>query len=317
MTTARRDPTPGSIDGHRTPETPLSIHVALFVVQFAFGSLAVEGKIAMSPRYGVAPEALAMVRILGGALVFVPAWLAVRGEEGARRTMSLRDRATLALLALFGIVLNQALFLRGLSMTSPVAATLLVATIPIFTAAISIATGRDRLDARAAAGFVSAIFGILVLSGFALPARGDALVLLNALSYAIYVVYSKDALSRHGTLAVMANVFGAGVLLFSPIGAVTLVRDAPRWSAGAIGLVAFVVLVPTVFAYGMNAWALRRASPTLVTIYIYLQPLVVVALAALQLGQTPSASTIVGGLFILAGVTIVARARGKARPMRR
>ncbi len=308
----------GDVNGQDTPETRLSIHAALLVVQIAFGTLAVEGKIAMSPRFGVAPEALAMVRILGGAIVFVPAYLALRRKdaEGAGGVDSWRDRGVLALLSLFGIVINQALFLRGLSMTSPVSATLLVATIPVFTAAIAVLTGRDRLNVRAALGFFLAAFGIAALSGFALPAPGDALVLLNALSYAVYVVYSKAALGRHGTLAVMAYVFGTGALLFAPIGAATLVRDAPRWSSGAIGLVAFVVLVPTVLAYGVNAWALRRASPTLVTIYVYLQPLFVVVLAALQLGQTPSALTLLGGAFILAGVTIVARGRASKRVAR-
>jgi drug/metabolite transporter (DMT)-like permease len=305
-----------SPEGRKAPETSASIHAALILVQIAFGSLAVEGNVVMSPRFGVAPEALAMARILGGALVFVPAYLVAVARGGAGRISSWRDRMILAALSLFGVVLNQALFLRGLSQTSPVAATLLVATIPVFTAVIVVLTGRDRLRARAALGVLLAIAGIAVLSGFALPARGDALVLLNALSYAIYVVYSKDALARHGSLAVMAYVFGWGALLFAPIGGVRLLVDAPTWSVGAIGLVLYVVLVPTVLAYGLSAWALRRASPTLVTIYIYLQPIVVVALAAIQLGQVPTIRALLGGVFILAGVTIVARMKAPSKVLR-
>ena len=102
----------------------------------------------MGPRFGVSPAALAMVRILGGALVFVPALLA----SGRPRIRSFRDAGELAVLGLFGVVLNQALFLAGLRQTSPVSATLLVATIPIFTAAIGALAGRrDRLTAREAA----------------------------------------------------------------------------------------------------------------------------------------------------------------------
>src|SRR5262249_2674853 len=99
----------------------------------------------MSPRYGVTPAALAMARILGEALVFVTAFLLRRRGPPVR---SLRDAAGLAALGLFGVVLNQALFLTGLRQTSPVAATLLVATIPVFAVVIGALAGRERPGAR-------------------------------------------------------------------------------------------------------------------------------------------------------------------------
>ncbi len=285
-----------------------SLHVVLVLVQIAFGSLAVEGKLAMSPAYGVSPRALAMSRILGGAVAFASVSAARRARGGAspKAVRSVRDVAELAALALFGIVLNQALFLAGLRKTSPVSATLLVATIPVFIAIVAAVSGRDRLTPRGLAGVALAILGIAAITGFALPASGDLLVLLNSLSYAVYVVFAKGPLARHGTATVVAWVFGLGAVLFAPFGGPALIREAPGWSAGAIGLVAFVVLVPTVFAYGLNAWALRRATPTLVAVYVYLQPLVVTALAWAQLGPRVERPTVGGGLLVLAGVTVVA-----------
>src|SRR5512144_1905949 len=147
-----------------------TVHIALLFVQIAFGSLAVEGKLAMSPRFGVSPPALAMVRILGGALVFMPLALA----QGGPRVRARRDVAELTLLGLFGVVLNQALFLAGLRQTSPVSATLLVATIPVFTVVIAALAGRERLRLRGVTGIALALVGALTLSGFALPRRGDA-----------------------------------------------------------------------------------------------------------------------------------------------
>lgn len=280
------------------------MHLALFVVQVAFGSLAVEGKLAMSPRFGVSPPALAMARILGGALVFGAAHLAFR----TRKVQGLRDAAELGLLALFGIVLNQALFLTGLRQTSPMSATLLVATIPVFTAAFAALAGQGRLGGRGAGGIALALLGTMVLSGFALPRAGDVFVIANAASFAIYIVLSKRALARHGTITVLAWTFGAGALLFAPIGGLALIQEAPRWSAPALGLVAFIVLVPTAISYSLNAWALSRATPALVTIYVYVQPLVVTALAWVQLGQPPDGRALFAGLFILGGVTLVATA---------
>jgi drug/metabolite transporter (DMT)-like permease len=214
----------------------------------------------------------------------------------------------------FGIVLNQALFLRGLRETSPVAATLLVATIPIFSVLVAALAGRDRLTARGGVGIGLAVLGIATLSGFVAPRAGDALVLANAASYALYVVFAKGVLARYGTTTVVAWVFGWGAILFAPIGGPALVADLPTWSLGAWLLVAFVVLVPTVLAYSVNAWALRRATPSLVTVYIYLQPLVVVALARVQLGQAVDLRTAAAAALILGGVGVVATAPRRAEP---
>lgn len=281
------------------------LHATLFVTQIAFASLAVEGKIAMAPPRSVSPFALAMTRILAGAIVFAIAARLAR----APRVSSWADRGRLAMLSLFGIVINQALFLAGLSRTSPMSATLLVATIPVFTAAVAAIAGRGRITLRTAAGIALAILGIATLSGFKLPLRGDLFVMLNAASYAIYVVFAKDVLTKYGTWTVMAWVFGCGAFFFAPLGGLALVHDAPLWSASARWFVAYVVLVPTVIAYWLSGWALRRATPTLVTIYVYLQPIFVAVLAYLQLGQPVTLTTLLAGALIFGGVTVVASAQ--------
>jgi drug/metabolite transporter (DMT)-like permease len=286
------------------PRASFGVHLALITTQFAFASLAVEGKLAMGPAYRVSPSALAMVRILGGAAVFSGAHIALRTPRVSRP----RDALHLALLALFGIVLNQALFLAGLRQTEPVSASLLVATIPVFTAIIAALTGRERFTARVGAGIALALFGVAALSGFAVPHQGDVLVLLNAASYAVYIVFAKSVLQRFGTVTMTAWTFGCGALLFAPMGAVALVREAPAWPLSTIGLVVFIVLVPTVLAYAMNAWALRRAPPSLVTIYIYLQPVIVAVLSIIQLGQPLALRTVLAGVVILTGVSVVATA---------
>lgn len=289
--------------GDRRP-TNIGVHLALLVVQVAFSTLAVEGKVAMGPDHHVSPPALAMVRIVGGALAFIAAHVVLRTPRVTR----LRDMLHLAALSMFGIVLNQALFLAGLNQTSPVSATLLAGMIPVFSAAIAAISGRERLSPRAAFGISVAFFGVAALSGFALPRRGDVLVLLNAASYAIYIVFAKPVLARFGTVTVVAWVFGLGALLFAPIGGVALVREAPAWSGSTLGMIAFIVLVPTVIAYSANAWALRRAAPSLVTTYIYLQPLIVAALAWIQLGRPLERAEAIAGIVIFAGVGLVATA---------
>lgn len=290
-------------------QTPARVHLVLFVVQLAFATLAVEGKLAMSPAHGVSPKALAMARVAGGAAVFI----AIELATAKRRLPSAADVLRLAALSLLGIVLNQALFLLGLKATSPVSATLLIATIPVFSAAIAVATKRDQLSVRGVVGIALALLGILVLTHFALPRGGDALVLLNSLCYAFYVVYAKGVLQRYGAMTVMAWIFGLGTLMFAPFGGPELATELVAWPLATRGLVLFIVLVPTVVAYLGNAWALARARPTLVTIYVYVQPLVVALLVWVQFDQRLDIWAIAAGLLIFAGVGVVATAR-RPRP---
>lgn len=284
---------------------PLRVHLVLLLVQAAFSTLSVLGKIAMGPDHHVSPSALAMVRIAGGAAFFAGVHLVLRSP----RVGKLWDLAALAVLSLFGVVLNQALFLAGLRQTSPISAILLVATIPVFTAAISAITGRDRLTLRAASGILLALFGVAYLTGFALPQRGDALVMLNALSFAVFTVFAKRLLARYGAVTVVAWIFGLGALLFAPIGGLALARELPAWPPLTGWLVAMIVLIPTVIGYAGNTWALEKAPPTMVSAYVYLQPVIVTILAWLVLGQELSLRAVGAGVFIFAGVGIVATAR--------
>ncbi|MBI5533050.1 MAG: DMT family transporter [Deltaproteobacteria bacterium] len=295
----------------RKPATStFTVHLVLLAVQAAFASLSVEGKVAMGPVFQVDPTALAMARIAGGATVFIA--LALFTSGGSVR--SLADVGKLAGLSLLGIVLNQLLFLRGLRTTTPLSATVLVGTIPVFAAAASVLFGRERAGWKTVAGLALSVLGIAVLAKFHLPAGGDLLVLLNALSYGIYLALAQPIVQRLGALRSMAWVFGLGSLLLLPWGGSALVHDALRWSAGAWGLVAFIVIVPSVLAYLGNTWALARAAPSQVAVYIYLQPLLVAALARIQLGHPVQPRVAVAGLLILAGVTLVVVRRTQPRP---
>jgi drug/metabolite transporter (DMT)-like permease len=278
------------------------VHLVLMGVQLAFASLAVEGKLAMGPTMGVDPTALAMARIAGGAVVFgaLAAW-----TTGGRPQSGL-DLLKLAGLSLLGIVINQWLFLRGLRQTSPLSATVLVASIPVFAAVASVVLGRERAGWRTFAGLGLSALGIAVLARFHLPSGGDLLVLINALSYGLYLALAQPMIQRLGSLRAMAWVFGMGALLLLPWGGAALFNDMHRWSSGAWFMVAFIVTVPTVLAYLGNAWALARAKPSQVAVYIYLQPLIVGALAWIQLGQPIESRLAVSAVFILAGVTLVA-----------
>ena len=284
----------------------LRVHAALVVVQLAFASQTVEGKILMGPPSaggeGVSPFAVAMVRMLGAAVFFQ----VFSRATGALRPATRRDQGRLALLSILGIALDQTLFLVGLRMTSPVNAALLSVTIPVFTAAIAVALGHERASWRLGLGLATSIAGVVWLTGVGSVDRGALVVLVNCVSYSLYIVLSRETIQRLGTLTVVTWIFTWGALLFAPLGMPDLVAGAASWTPRGWGLLAYIVAMPTIVAYLCNAWALERSNATLVSIYIYVQPVLAAVLAWLQLGNTVSERLVLAAVVIAAGVTIVA-----------
>lgn len=290
-------------------------HVALFIVQVAFASQVVEGKIAMRPRVeggeGIAPAALAMARMLGGSLFFMALHLAAR----ARPKLAWRDHARLAVLAVLGIALNQTLFLVGLRITSPMGASLLSVTIPVFTATIAVAVGKERASWRLGLGLSIAVAGVLWLTGVRDFDRGAALVAFNSLSYSTYVVYSRDVIRKLGAITVVAWIFVWGAIEFAPLGLPALLHEAPQITPRGALFVGYIILMPTIVAYFCNAWALGRSSASLVTVYIYLQPALAALLSWAQLGQTVSPRLAIAAALIVTGVGIAATRPASAQPL--
>ncbi len=223
--------------------------------------------------------------------------------------MPVREHLQIAGLSMLGIVLNQTLFLVGLRMTTAFAAVLLGVTIPVFAAGLAIAFGLERARVRTAAGMALALIGVLWLTGIGKLDWGALAIAANCFSYALYIVLSKNAIVRVGALTLVTWLFTWGALMFAPIGVRALVLGAPSWSGRAWLLVAVIVAVPTIVAYSANAWALGRYGPKLVSVYIYLQPLLAASLQWVQLGEPIAARALVAAAFILLGVGIVATRR--------
>lgn len=284
----------------------VATHVALVVVQIAFAAGAVEGKLALGSASaggaGVDPVALAMARMAGGTLFFQ----AFARATGQLRPVRGADHKRIAGLAVLGVVLNQTLFLLGLRITTAFAAALLGATIPVFAAALAVVFRIERPRAQTGVGLVLAIGGVLWLTGIGSLDYGAIAIALNCLSYALYIVLSKRVIERLGSLTVVTWLFTWGALIMAPAGAWPLACGVVAWSTKAWLFVGFFVAGPTVVAYLLNAWAIGRASPTLVTVYIYLQPVFAALMQWIQLGEPIGSRALGATALILAGVAVVA-----------
>jgi drug/metabolite transporter (DMT)-like permease len=269
-----------------------------------FGTWPIFGKIALRvlPSTG-----LVAFRVGGASLTFI----ILQRLIGRTPKIDKGDYARIALYALLGVVLNQFLFVKGLSLTTVTNATLLGTTIPIFTLIVGLSLGYDHLTFRKLLGIGLAAAGVIYLlyperNFTSDSAFGNLLIILNSISYGAYLAISKDMLKRYGALTVLTWIFIFGAIATLPIGGYA-VAGAPLGEAG-LGLwlaVLYIILFPTVGCYYLNAWALARVEPSTVAVYIYLQPLIAFALAPLILNEKWNPRTWLASAFIFSGVAVV------------
>ena len=295
-----------------TAKDPIAPHVALIAVQVMFATWPVLGKIALRtlPSF-----TLVGFRVFGAAVA-----LTVLGLVTGKLSLIKRKDWFLLLSSSFlGVVFNQWLFVKGLSFTTAVDATLIGTTIPLFTLLVSILLGNDRGSLRKILGIALAAAGVVYLIGPDQAAFsrnsvvGDLLIVANSLCYGTYIAISKRLVSRYNALTVITWIFIVGCIPAVPVGVVSFskvsVANVPTsvWFA-----VVYIVLFATVACYYLNSWALSRVSPSTVAVYIYLQPLIAFALAPLVLGEKVGLRVIVASLLVFAGVAVVTM-RGRTR----
>jgi drug/metabolite transporter (DMT)-like permease len=287
-------------------------HLALIIVQLLFGTWPLFGKIALK---SMTSTSLVGFRICGAAIVLT----LLQRKLSELLRLPKRMIAWLVLSSLLGVTLNQLLYVKGLSLTTVINATLLSTTIPVFTLAVSIALGHDRASLRNIAGIGLAMTGVVYLvdpfraSFSAQSSLGDMLIIATSLCYGAYIAVSRDLVKRYGALNVITWLFLIGAVLTLPLSAYAWTTDDLKSvSMGGWIIVVYIVLIPTVGAYYLNAWALTRVAPSIVAIYIYLQPLLAFGLAPLVLGESWNSRTLVACALIFAGVAVVT-IRGRSR----
>jgi drug/metabolite transporter (DMT)-like permease len=290
-------------------------HLALIAVQVMFGTWPIVGKIVLRT---VPSAGLVGLRVAGASLAFI----VIGKMTGGVGRINKRDWPLLVVSSLLGLVLNQWLYVKGLSLTTAINSTLLSTTIPVFTLFVGIILRTDRATLRRMMGIALAASGVIYLIGptrsefSSLTRAGDLLIVTNSLCYGAYIAVSKDLVRRYAALTVITWIFIVASVATIPVGVVSLSHISLADITIGVSLeILFIILVPTVAAYYLNAWALARVPPSTVAVYIYLQPLIAFVLAPMLLGERLSWHTAVASLLIFAGVLVVTR-RGRSRAIR-
>ncbi|TAE88291.1 MAG: DMT family transporter [Bacteroidetes bacterium] len=282
------------------------VHLALFIVSLIYGATFTIAKQVM-PLY-VKPFAFILMRVsVAAVLIFIFHSLFIK-----KRITDWKDIRTLCISALFGVAFNMLLFFKGLSITTPINGAVLMMNTPIFVVVFAALYLKERITAQKIIGIgIAAVGAVLLMGGrnFNFSAQtvwGDVMVTGNAIIYAFYLVYAKSLMQKYHPLTVTMWSFVFGWFVVLPFGAGEFMEIQFSTFTPQVWLgVAFITVGSTFLTYVLNAYALRKASSSLVGSYIYLQPVLAALIAIISGKDLLTIEKLVFILIIFCGVFLV------------
>ena len=286
-------------------------HLAVIAANIIYGLNYVIAK-GIMPDY-LQPRVIILFRVLGAMLVFQLVSLLFPKEK-----VSKKDLWRLALCAVFGIAINQIMFFEGLNLSTPINASIIMVSIPILVLVFSHFIIGDRMSTNKIIGISLGALGaawlILHGSNFSFTSGtfiGNLFLLINATSYALFLVLVKPLMAKYSPLTIMKWLFTFGLLLVFPFSIrLTLDADYTQIPFNIWMSIGYVILFTTVLAYFLNNFSLKKISPVMNSSYAYLQPFLA-TLVALALGKDYLTWTeVIAALLIFSGVYFVSRKSG-------
>ncbi len=291
----------------------LLAHLAVLGANVIYGITFSVAKDVM-PEY-VSPNAFILIRVTGAVLLF---WLLAKILK-LNESIEKRDWLRLAAAGLFGVAINQLLFFQGLSLTTPINAAIIMTVNPVMVLLIAAIILRNKITGIKIAGIILGLSGAILLTTYrngqwVVPsfshetAFGDLLVFINATSYAIYLVVVKPIMQKYNPVTVIKWVFTFGFVYVLPFGFMQL--QLVNWAVMPDIIlieIGFVVFATTFLAYLFNIYGLQKLSPSVVSIYIYLQPFFATIVALMWGKDDLSFIKIVSASLIFVGVYLVSK----------
>ena len=294
-------------------------HAALWAANIIWGLNAPIGKsvlVSAANPSGISPFAMSVYRMVGAALLFWAASLFLPRERVSRR-----DIVLLFFASLFGIQLNQMLFLWGLSLTSPIDTSIIQTIVPVLTMILATLFLREPITWLKAGGVFIGCAGAVILvlasqhgAGHTSSIKGDILCIISATSYATYLTAFRDVIVRYSPVTSMKWMF-----LFAAIVAVGIYYrplievDYAALSMRTWGGIAFVVIGATFLSYLLVPIAQRYLRPTVVSMYNYVQPVVAVLFTVAIGLDTFGPTKGFAAICVFVGVWLVTKSKSRAQ----
>ncbi len=287
-------------------------HLFLLIVNLFYGAGFAVSKLVL-PEF-IRPFGFILIRVSVAFILFFIVhffWLKEKVEK--------KDLLLLAACGLFGVVINQEMFFLGLSLTTPINASLLMIITPIMVFIISFFMAQEKVTWQKLVGIgLGAIGAFIIISGKGFSFSGDTVlgdlfILINSVSYAIYLVMVRPLMKKYHPLTVVKWVFFFGLIPVFFFGFNQFIQI--QWQTFGLQewlAVAFVIICTTFLAYLLNMLALREVHSSVVGAYIYLQPIVAATISMLMGKDHLTPQKLVSAALIFTGVYMVSFA-GKAK----
>jgi drug/metabolite transporter (DMT)-like permease len=292
-------------------------HLALFSVGvfYAINYIVAKG---IMPDF-IQPSGFIFYRVFGATILF---WLVHRfiSKEKIMR----EDYPRFIQAALFGVAMNQLFFFNGLSLTSPVNASVIMTSNPILVLLASALILKERITTTKVIGISLGLIGsvslillpiLLGLTDIEWSAGnplGDGMILINALSYGIYLVTVKPLMAKYEPMTVIKWVFTFGCVMVFPFGYdQALEVDWQAMPTTVFWGVVYVIFCVTFLVYFLNVYAMKTVSPSVVSAYIYLQPVLAGSMSIFLGIEDLHWIKVTAALFIFTGVYLVSFHRTK------
>lgn len=255
-----------------------------------------------------------MLRVSGAALLF---W--ITSMFLPREKIDRKDWGRIFLCAVFGMTLNMLMFFKGLQLSTPINSGVVITIAPVILLILSAIFLREKITWGKGSGIALGLIGALVLILFGVKTQtnapniplGNALFIVNATSYAIYLILVKPLTSKYGSITLMKWLFLIAVFTNIPVALPEFLEV--QWTQlplNVIGVLVFVVVGTTYLTYLFNVFALRQLKPSTIGAFIYLQPLLAAAIAIMLGADTLTPIRVIGAILIFIGVYLSTKRKG-------
>ncbi|OYP51845.1 EamA family transporter [Prevotella sp. P3-120] len=291
----------------------LIAHLAMFGACAGWGLMSPVGKDAM--LHGFDGITMVSFRVAGACLLF---WIA--SLFAPKEQVPWRDRLMFIGAALTGLLFNQCCFTIGLSITSPINASIVTTSMPIFAMMLAALILREPITGKKALGVLMGCSGalILILSSAAHAdarvgdIRGDLLCLFAQFSFALYLSLFNPLIKRYNVFTVNKYMFSWATLMLLPLSSYhvygVISQPIPLLTWIEVG---YVVVCGTFFCYILTMIGQRTLRPTVVSVYNYVQPIVAVAASLIMGISTMKLTHVLAVVLVFSGVWLVVKSKSR------
>jgi len=249
-----------------------------------------------------------LLRVGGSVLLFWLVWLFMPKEK-----IAISDFPRIIAAAFFGVAFNMLTFFKGLSLTSPISAAVIMVSTPMIVLTLSAIIMKERMQKRMVFGIILGLIGtaFLILYGKSIGSAtnaglGNFLVLVNAISYGFYLIIVKKLMDKYNAFTFVKWIYLFGFIMVLPFGWSQF--QTVNWALVPMDIcwkIGFVVIFSTFLTYLLNLLSMKELKPTTVAVFIYLQPLFA-TIFAIGLGKDELSLVKIGSaVLIFVGVYLV------------